>query len=51
MWITFITAVVRDWLPELTIVVRFGTAVAGFVVTASLLARRIRRWRRRRARR
>ncbi|GIJ49745.1 hypothetical protein Val02_66310 [Virgisporangium aliadipatigenens] len=53
MWFTIITAVavVWDWLPEITIVLEFCTALIGFVVTVPLLVRRVRRWQRRRTRR
>jgi hypothetical protein len=47
MW----SVVVRDlWplLPEITIGLRFVTALIGFVVALYVLARRIRRWLRRR---
>ena len=43
-------AVVWDWLPEFTIVLKFCTALVGFVVTVPLLVRRVRRWLRPRAR-
>jgi membrane protein implicated in regulation of membrane protease activity len=37
-----------QWLPELTIALRFLTSLIGFVVATLVLARRIRRWHRRR---
>ncbi|BCJ65637.1 hypothetical protein [Polymorphospora rubra] len=36
------------WLPQLTIILKFSTALIGFVIAVPLLVRRIRRWRRRR---
>ena len=50
MWFTIVAAVaiVWRWLPELTIVLKFCTALIGFVLAVPLLVRRIRRWRCRR---
>jgi hypothetical protein len=36
-------------LPAITIVLRFGTALISFVVAASVIVRRVRRWVRRRS--
>jgi hypothetical protein len=36
------------WLPAATVVLKFATALIGFILAFSLLARRIRIWRRRR---
>lgn len=49
MWsmIVMVVAVVWPWLPELTVVLKFCTALIGFVITVPLLARRFRRWWRR----
>jgi hypothetical protein len=49
MWSTLqeIIRIVWPWLPEITITLRFCTAVMAFVVTAPLLVRRVRRWLRR----
>lgn len=46
MWITTVTAVLLIWeyLPELTIGLKFGTALIGFVLSVSLLRRRVQRW-------
>jgi hypothetical protein len=50
MWSTIVTLLgpVWDWLPQITVALRFATALIGFVVAVPLLARRVRRWRRRR---
>jgi hypothetical protein len=50
MWFTIVTAVaiVWQWLPQLTIVLKFCTALIGFVIAAPLLVRRVRRWSHRR---
>jgi len=51
MW-SEILDVVREvwpWLPEATIALKFLTALVGFIIAASVLARRIRRWTRRRS--
>jgi hypothetical protein len=52
MWFTIIIIIITavaalwDWLPEITIVLEFCTALVGFVITVPLLVRRVRRWRR-----
>jgi hypothetical protein len=53
MWFTITTAlaVVWDWLPEITLALKFCTALVGFVITVPLMVRRVRRWLRRRPRR
>jgi hypothetical protein len=53
MWSTIVTAVLSIWhlLPQITVVLKFCTALAGFIITVPLLARRVRRWLRRRNRR
>ena len=51
MWFTIITAGVAGvwhWLPQFTIVLKFCTALIGFVIAVPLLVRRVRRWLRRR---
>ncbi|GLL05123.1 hypothetical protein [Dactylosporangium matsuzakiense] len=50
MWSTILTAILIAWnhLPQITIVLKFCTALMGLVVTAPLLVRRVRRWLRRR---
>ena len=50
MWSMIVTAilVVWDWLPQITIGLKFITALIGFVIAMSLLVRRIRRRLRRR---
>ncbi|GHG41206.1 hypothetical protein GCM10017567_73380 [Amycolatopsis bullii] len=45
MWSTIVT--VWQWLPEITVVLKFCTALVGFTITVSLLVRRVRRWLRR----
>jgi hypothetical protein len=47
---TIETAADTVWqlLPQLTITLKFCTALIGFIIAVPLLARRIRRWRRRR---
>jgi Flp pilus assembly protein protease CpaA len=49
MWFMIVTvlALVWDWLPQITIVLKFCTALIGFVIVVPLLVRRVRRWRRR----
>lgn len=46
--IVIVLALVWDWLPQITIVLRFCAALIGFVVVVPLLVRRVRRWWRRR---
>jgi hypothetical protein len=50
MWFTIVPAVVIvwQWVPELTILLKFCTAMIGFVIAVPLLVRRVRRWSRRR---
>jgi hypothetical protein len=53
MWsetVTFILHTVWPILPEITVGLRFATALVGFILTMGLLLRRIRRWLRRVAR-
>jgi hypothetical protein len=38
-----VAAIVWPWLPELTILLKFCTALIGFVIAVSLLVRRLRR--------
>jgi hypothetical protein len=50
MWsaiVTFILHTVWPILPEVTVGLRFVTALVGFILTMSLLLRRVRRWLRR----
>lgn len=53
MWSTIVTTVLSIWdlLPQITVALRFCTALAGFIITVSLLVRRVRRWLKRRNRR
>lgn len=46
MWSTIVTFVVTvyAWLPEITAVLKFCTALISFVITARLGFRRVRRW-------
>jgi hypothetical protein len=50
MWFTIVTAlaIVWQWLPQLTIVLKFCSALIGFVIAVPMLVRRVRRWSRRR---
>jgi hypothetical protein len=50
MWTLVETAagIVWQWLPELTIALKFCTALIGFIIAVFLLVRRIRAGRRRR---
>jgi membrane protein implicated in regulation of membrane protease activity len=49
MWFMIVTAVavVWPWLPLLTVMLKFCTALIGFVVAVSVFVRRIHRWSRR----
>lgn len=49
MWFTIVTFVLTiwDWLPEITVVLKFCTALISFAITVPLLVRRVRRWSRR----
>jgi hypothetical protein len=46
MWFMVVTvlALVWDWLPQITILLKFCTALVGFVIVAPLLVSRVRRW-------
>ena len=51
MWSTIVTAILAVWeyLPELTVGLKFCTALIGFIIVVPLLGRRVRRWLRRRS--
>ncbi|SNT62595.1 hypothetical protein SAMN05421812_114125 [Asanoa hainanensis] len=53
MWSTIVSAVLVgwSWLPEVTIGLKFATALIVFVLTVPLFVRRVRRWLRRPVRR
>ena len=46
MWSTMITFAVTaySWMPEITVVLKFCTALISFVITARLGFRRVHRW-------
>ncbi|MET0419496.1 MAG: hypothetical protein ABW022_26070 [Actinoplanes sp.] len=50
MWFMIVTVLgpVWDWLPQITVALRFATALIGFAVAVPSLVRRVRRWRRKR---
>jgi hypothetical protein len=50
MWLTIVTAgaIVWHWLPPLTIMLKFCSALIGFVIAVPMLVRRARRWSHRR---
>jgi membrane protein implicated in regulation of membrane protease activity len=39
---------IAAWLPFVTLILKFFSALCGFIVSAMLLSRRVRRWLRRR---
>ena len=53
MWSTIVTVILTlwDYLPQITIVLKFCTALIGLIITVPLLVRRVRRSLRQRTRR